>query len=112
MSTLIGLGVTIHKRGKSEAYTVISQTKSGKTLTIQRDKVTLLKKPTIQTSKKGKSATMINPKDIQYLYEQDRCGKIYKIRHVKNGYWKLINENDHENDVQLGVRSEINYMDL
>ena len=112
MSTLIGLGVTIHKRGRSESYTVISQTKSGKTLTIQRDKVTVLKKPTVQVSKKNKLTNIVNPKDIQYLYEQDHCGKIYKIRSVKNGEWKLINENDSENDVEVGVRNEINYMDL
>jgi len=112
MNSFIGIGVTIQKRGCSEAYTVIRETKSKKTLTIQRDKVKMVKKPHYEHLKKSKSKFLINQKDIMYEYERDSNGSIVDIKYLKGGYWKIVNQSDIEFNIIVGERKELNYQDL
>lgn len=111
IESYIGIGVTLHMRGKSEAYTIVNETKSKKTLTIQRDKVMLIQKP---SSENVMVDTLLIPncRGTKYKYEADSCGKLQRIRYVKHGYWKIVGELDTETMVELGCRREINYEDF
>ncbi len=111
MDSFIGLGVTVHMRGRSQAYTVIGETKSKKTLIIQRDKVTLIKKPNYETMKKTEARLIINQRYITYTYEENKQGDITRIRLVKDGHWKVVGLDDTEYGVELGKRKEVNYSD-
>jgi len=110
--TYIGTGVTITKRGGAEVYTVIKETKSKKTLTIQRDKAIVVQKPQYEVALKSKALLPVRQKDVKYEYQRDCNGKMYRIRLLKDGNWKLENENMSEFDVKLNVRQELNYLDL
>jgi hypothetical protein len=111
MHTYIGKGVTIHKRGISEAYTVIAETKSKKTLIIQKDKAILIEKPKYYNIQKPNYNFLINQNDIKYHYEKDINGTKLKIRQIKNDEWKIIGKDCVEFYVEMNVRKELNYND-
>lgn len=111
MQTYIGKGVTIHKRGASEAYTVIEETKSKKTLIIQKDKAILNKNPEYFNVEKANTKLLINQRELKYKYERDEKGLILKIRQLKCGNWKIIGKTNVEFFVEIGIRKELNYTD-
>lgn len=75
----IGMGVTELCWSDRYPYTIIDITKSGKTITIQRDKA-------IRIDNNGMS------EDQEYVYERDPNGIIYKARKNKYGRWQTIGD--------------------
>lgn len=88
----IGEGVTVNHYSDSQAHTVIGVSKSGKTLTLQRDKATLLNGPSSGES----DALVMIPGGFaahttgtqRWSYERDEAGVISKARLTKKG-WRV-----------------------
>jgi len=78
----IGDGATYTVWTDRHACTVIAVSKSGKVITLQRDKATLVGKPGMCNSQ-------------EYTYEPNTEGRIYKVsRRERNGEvrWKLVGQ--------------------
>lgn len=73
-------GLTLIFRGYKEPYRIISETKSGKTLTIQRDDIV-----NVDNQSQKNFNFFINKNLIK-----NENGKILKIRILKNKTWKIV----------------------
>ena len=85
----VGMGVTELCWSDRHPFTIIDISKTGKTITIQRDKAIRLDKNGIGENQ-------------DYKYERDPNGIVYKARKNKNGFWKIINGNR----ILIGQREE------
>lgn len=74
----IGMGATQICYTDRHAFTIIGISKTGKTITIQRDKA-------FRIDNNGMSDSQ------EYNYQKDDAGVIYKARQNKNGDWKILN---------------------
>lgn len=106
----IGKGVTIKRSNTYEAYTVISESKSQKTLVIQKDKATLINKPLHVNFNNGITLSPFQD-ELKYEFEKDSMGKIKRIRKNKYNRWIIMGEKDYIR-VIVGERKEKNIIDL
>jgi len=88
----------------SHAGTILSVSKSGKSLTWQRDKATLLNKDELKVSVGGFAAHVSGVQ--KYSYEPDPNGEICKFTLRKNGRFHLVGASARGNYLSIGVRAE------
>ena len=86
----VGMGATILGWTDRRAYTIIEVSKSGKTITLQRDNA-------IRIDKLGMTDSQ------QYEYKRDTKGAITKVRKDRQGKWKELYS---KNTVVLNKRDE------
>ena len=89
----IGMAATIMMWSDRVAVTVISISKSGRQVTVQRDKATRI-------DKNGMSDSQDN------TYERNPNGCIYKFRLNHIGYWVECGSKGKGNHLSLGTRRE------
>jgi len=97
----VGMGATIHMYSDSHAYTIVGVTKSGKTITLQKDKATMDPnfKPEIEPG--GFVGHCSNQDEQTYSYEQDPEGFTIKARLRKDGRY-----HSKQGKVGIGYRRE------
>ncbi len=79
----VGNGCTVKNYTDREAYTIIEISESKQTAYIQRDKVTRLTDPIHEGFR------VINNHQIEYTYEPDPEGNIFKIKANKDGQYYI-----------------------
>ncbi len=93
MSFSVGDGATVVLYSDRHAYTVVAVSKSGKTITLQRDKATLLNsagsgEPDALVFEPGGFAG--HTSGVQrWAYEEDEDGKTIKASLRKDGRWRV-----------------------
>lgn len=85
----VGMGATEHGWSQSYAYTIIAVSASGKTITLQRDKTTLLNKDELEFHPGGFAAHCSNQHVQRYSYERDPEGVVRKATLRKDGVFRM-----------------------
>lgn len=108
----VGMGATLTIWTDREAYTIIAVSASGKQITMQKDRTTLLN----PVGSDQEDALRFSPGGFvghtsgvqRHSYEHDATGKIVKASLRKNGRWKVAGHpaNSPGMSVQIGKRSE------
>lgn len=106
----IGKGVTIKRYNTYESYTIISESKSQKTLVIQRDKATLMERPPYVNFSNGITLSPFQD-EIKYEIKKDPMGEIKRIRWGKYNKWIVMGDKDYIKII-VGKRKEKNIYDL
>lgn len=103
----VGMGATERGYSQSYAYTIIAISASGKTITLQRDKTTLLNKDELEFQPGGFAAHCSNQWCQRYSYERDPEGGVRKASlRKRDGRFHMKGFGDRSGRVDLDVRDE------